>query len=155
VRHASTELAGLAPDTTIAALERGAADGKLPDLVLPQRHTLFLELDIDTRRLSRILLKTYAQPPKDFEALLGTEGVGPRTLRALALASELIYGTQASTRDPARFAFAHGGKDGIPFPVDRETYDKTIQVLHRAVDRSAIDHSEKRRALKRLAVFER
>jgi uncharacterized protein len=67
----------------------------------------------------------------------------------------VIYGNKASTRDPARFAFAHGGKDGIPFPVDRETYDKTIRVLHHAVDRSAIDHSEKRRALQRLAVFER
>jgi uncharacterized protein len=155
VRRAAAELAGLSPDTTITALQRGAAEGRLPDLVLPERHALFPELDIDTRRLSRILLKTYEQPPPDFEALLGTVGVGPRTLRALALASELIYGTEASTRDPARFAFAHGGKDGIPFPVDRETYDKTIQVLHRAVDRSAIDHSEKRRALRRLALFER
>jgi uncharacterized protein len=155
VRRASTELASLSPDTTITALERGAAEGKLPDLVLPKRHMLFPELDVDTRRLAKILLKTYEQPPKDFAALLGTEGVGPRTLRALAFASEVIYGNKASTRDPARFAFAHGGKDGIPFPVDRETYDKTIRVLHHAVDRSAIDHSEKRRALQRLAVFER
>jgi uncharacterized protein len=71
----------------------------------------------------------------------------------LALASEVIYGTQASTRDPARFAFAHGGKDGIPFPVDRETYDKTIDVLRRAVDRSSVDRSERVRALKRLGQF--
>jgi hypothetical protein len=62
----------------------------------------------------------------------------------------LIYGTQASTRDPARFAFAHGGKDGIPFPVDRRTYDTTIDVLRRAVDRAAVDRSERIRALKRL-----
>jgi hypothetical protein len=154
VRQASTELARLPPATTLRALERGGAEGRLRDLVLPTRHMLFPELDVDTGRLSKILLKTYEQAPPDFEALLGTQGVGPQTLRALALASELIYGTEASTRDPARFAFAHGGKDGIPFPVDRETYDKTIHVLGRAVDRASIDHSEKRRALKRLAVFQ-
>jgi hypothetical protein len=114
---------------------------------------LFPELDVDTRHLSKILLKTYERAPEDFETLLGMEGVGPKTLRALALASELIYGTQASTRDPARFAFAHGGKDGIPFPVDRPTYDKTIEILGRAVDRANIDRSERVRALKRLAVF--
>ena len=71
--------------------------------------------------------------------LLGLEGVGPRTLRALALVAEVIYGTPASTRDPARFAFAHGGKDGTPFPVDRETYDRTIDVLHRAMGRAKVD----------------
>jgi hypothetical protein len=114
---------------------------------------LFPELDVDTKYLSKILLKTYECAPENFETLLGMQGVGPRTLRALALASEVIYGTQASTRDPARFAFAHGGKDGIPFPVDRETYDKTIDVLRRAVDRSAVDRSERVRALKRLTTF--
>ena len=88
----------------------------MPDLRLPARHLLFPELDVDTRYLSKILLKTYERAPEDFETLLGIEGVGPKTLRALALASELIYGTHASTRDPARFAFAHGGKDGMPSP---------------------------------------
>lgn len=145
VRTASAELARQKPQATLDAL---------PDLVLPRRHMLFPELDVDASRLSKILLQTYEQAPPDFEALLGVQGVGPRTLRALALAAELIYGTRASTRDPARFAFAHGGKDGIPFPVDRETYDRTIAILGRAVDRASIDHSEKRRALKRLAVFQ-
>jgi hypothetical protein len=154
VRRASTELANLPPDTTLDALAQGAKEGRVPDLVLPKRHLLFPEIDVDTSRLSKILLATYEQAPATFEALLGTEGVGPRTLRALALASELIYGAQASTRDPARFAFAHGGKDGIPYPVDRETYDKTIHVLGRAVDRASVDRSEKVRALKRLAAFQ-
>jgi hypothetical protein len=153
VREASTELARMTPKTTIDVIEKCAANGRLPDLLLPRRHMLFPELDVDTRYLSKILLQTYERAPEDFETLLGMQGVGPRTLRALALASEVIYGTPASTRDPARFAFAHGGKDGIPYPVDRETYDKTIAVLGRAVDRSSLDYSERRRALKRLAVF--
>jgi hypothetical protein len=153
VRQASAELARMKPETTIDAVVKGATEGRLPELLLPRRHVLFPELDVDTRYLSKILLQTYERAPQDFEALLGIEGVGPRTLRALALASELIYGATASTRDPARFAFAHGGKDGIPFPVDRETYDKTIAVLGRAVDKSSIDYSERKRALQRLATF--
>jgi hypothetical protein len=147
VRRTSVELAALPPETTLNAIAH------VPDLRLPRRHGLFPEMDVDTRYLSKILLKTYERAPEDFETLLGLEGVGPKTLRALALASELIYGTHASTRDPARFAFAHGGKDGIPFPVDRPTYDKTIEILGRAVDRANIDRSERVRALKRLAVF--
>jgi hypothetical protein len=139
VRRASAELAGLPPDTTLEAI------ACVPELRLP---------DVDTRYLSKILLKAYERAPGDFETLLGIEGVGPRTLRALALASELIYGTPASTRDPARFAFAHGGKDGIPFPVDRPTYDGTIEILHRAVDRAKVDRSERIKALKRLAAFQ-
>lgn len=76
-------------------------------------------------------------------------GRAPRWL----LAAELIYGTPASTRDPARFSFAHGGKDGHPFPVDRETYDRTIDVLRQSLDRSRLDHTDKVAALERLATF--
>jgi hypothetical protein len=147
VRQASAELAGMPPETTLNAID------KIPDLRLPARHLLFPEIDVDSKYLSKILLKTYERAPEDFETLVGMEGVGPKTLRALALASELIYGTPVSTRDPARFAFAHGGKDGIPFPVDRQTYDGTIDVLRRAVDRAQVDRSERVKALKRLARF--
>jgi len=75
-------------------------------------------------------------------------------LRALALASDLLHGAPATLRDPARFAFAHGGKDGVPFPVDRLTYDKTIAILEKAINRSAIDRSEKVKAFRRLASLE-
>jgi hypothetical protein len=102
-----------------------------------------------------VLLKTYEQPPEDFSGLLGTAGLGPKSLRALALAAELIYGTPASARDPARFAFAHGGKDGTPHPVDRATYEVTIDVLHRALNRAKLDRSERVLALKRLMAFAR
>ena len=67
----------------------------------------------------------------------------------------MIYGTPVSTRDPARFAFAHGGKDGTPFPVDRAVYDRTIDALHRAMARAKVDRSEKVDALKRLSRFAR
>ena len=98
-------------------------------------------------------MKTYERAPEDFETLLGIGGVGPKTLRALALASELVHGTAASMRDPARFAFAHGGKDGTPFPVDKPTYDRTIDILDKAINRAALDRSDKIGAFKRLANF--
>jgi uncharacterized protein len=146
VRVASAELASH-PQEVLDVIQR------LPELTMPSRHQVSLA-DVNPRYVSRILLKTYEHAPKDFESLLGISGVGPRTLRALALASELIYGTPASTRDPARFSFAHGGKDGTPFPVDRTTYEQTITVLHNALNRAKVDHSEKVRALKRLAQLE-
>ena len=109
--------------------------------------------DVNPQHLDRILLKTYERAPENFETLLGMEGVGARTLRALALASEIIYGAPASMRDPARFSFAHGGKDGFPYPVDVETYDKTVHVLREAVNRANIDRSERVAALKRLVEY--
>jgi uncharacterized protein len=147
VRAASTAIASRPWEETLEVIKQ------LPELILPSRHAVSLA-DVNPRYLSKILLRTYERQPKDFEGLAGIEGVGPRTLRALALASELIYGTPASTRDPARFAFAHGGKDGTPFPVDRRTYEQTITILHHAVDRARVDRSEKVLALKRLARLE-
>jgi hypothetical protein len=78
-------------------------------------------------------------------------GVGAKSIRALALVSELVYGAKASLRDPARFSFAHGGKDGHPYPVDRETYDRTIEALRAAVERARLGQREKLDALRRLA----
>jgi hypothetical protein len=123
-----------------------------PLLEMPRRHAVLLA-DVNPQHLDRILLKTYERAPENFETLLGMEGVGARTLRALALASEIIYGTPASTRDPARFSFAHGGKDGFPYPVDVETYDKTVEVLRSAVNKANIDRSERVKALKRLVDY--
>jgi hypothetical protein len=149
VRLASAELATQSPDVTLKALT-AVTDRTL---VMPRRHALLPELDVATPYLERILVKTYERAPESFEALLAIEGVGAKTLRALALASELVHGTAATFRDPARFSFAHGGKDGTPFPVDRITYDKTIEILHKAINRSAIDRSEKVKAFQRLANF--
>jgi hypothetical protein len=145
-RDAVVELAAAEPRETIATLERAN------DLVMPRRHELKL-VDVNPRYLDRILLKTYAHPPRDFEELLGVQGLGPKTLRALALVAELVHGSRASTRDPARYAFAHGGKDGTPFPVDRRTYDRTIEVLSGALNQAKVDRSERVKAFRRLARF--
>jgi hypothetical protein len=79
--------------------------------------------------------------------------VGPKTIRALALIADLVYGAKASVRDPATFSFAHGGKDGIPYPVDRPTYDRSIEMLRETVDRAKLADREKLEALRRLARF--
>jgi hypothetical protein len=147
VRKASAQIAGQSPEKTMAQVSR------LPNLVLPRRHEVS-QVDINPTYLKKILVQTYEAAPADYETLLAVPGVGAKTLRALALVSELIYGAEPSFRDPARFSFAHGGKDGTPFPVDRPTYEKTIQVLHDALNRARVDHSEKVGALKRLARFE-
>ena len=168
LRDASVELAAGSPDTVMNVVRRYVHgrprtrkrtiaarlpfEDSAPTLDMPKRHALMLQ-DFDPRHLHTVLLSTYEQAPKDFETLLGLQGVGARTLRALALVSEVIYGTPASTRDPARFAFAHGGKDGTPFPVDRATYDRTIDTLHRAMAHAKVDRSDKVDALKRLGRF--
>jgi hypothetical protein len=146
VRDASAGLSREKPAVALSALR------DLPLLSMPRRHAVLIA-DVNPAYLEKILLKTYERAPENFETLLGMEGVGARTLRALALVSEIIYGTPASTRDPARFSFAHGGKDGTPFPVDRETYDKTVETLRNAVTRAGIDRSERVKALKRLVRF--
>ncbi len=81
--------------------------------------------------------------------------MGPATIRALALISEVIYGAPTSFSDPARFSFAHGGKDGHPYPVDRENYDRSIETLRKAAQAAKIGITEKREALKRLDAFYR
>jgi uncharacterized protein len=109
--------------------------------------------DINTKRLYKILLKTYEEKPKNFEKLLYTKGVGPKTIRALALISDLIYGKKPSFTDPVRFSFAHGGKDGHPYPVNKKVFDHSIDFLRNSIKRMKIDNSEKNNALKRLYKF--
>jgi hypothetical protein len=122
---------------------------KIKTLDLPERHHLN-PADINPDRLSKIFVETYEQKPGNFEALLGMPGVGPKTLRALSLISEIVYEIPVSLRDPARYSFAHGGKDGIPYPVDRKTYDKSIEVLHIALEKAKIGDTDKLAAFKRL-----
>ncbi len=119
---------------------------------LSRRHPVTIE-DLNPRYFHKILLKTYERQPNDFQKLLEIEGVGPKTLRALALIAELLYGAPISTRDPARYSFAHGGKDGYPYPVDRPNYDRSIEIIKRAVEQSRLGKQEITHALKRLQRF--
>jgi len=145
-RAASTSLASEPPERVLSEIKH------LERLDLPARHPVTRE-DISVAHLHRALLKTYEQRPGDFEALLGMAGVGAKTLRALALLSELLYGAKPSFRDPARFSFAHGGKDGHPYPVDRELYDQSIEFLKEIVNAARIGEFEKKRAFSRLGAF--
>ncbi|UCC49439.1 MAG: DUF763 domain-containing protein [Gemmatimonadota bacterium] len=128
--------------------------GKILTLELPARHHVDIRRDVNPRNLGRVLLTTYEAQPVHFEALLALKGVGAKTLRALALIAELAHGQPASYRDPARFSFAHGGKDGHPYPVDRESYDRSIEWLRDAVSRARVGHSERLHALRRLTQWE-
>ncbi len=126
---------------------------KLKTLNLPRRAYISLD-DIHPERLSKIFLSTYERKPNNFESLLGLEGVGAKTLRALSLISELVYDIPVSPRDPASYSFAHGGKDGYPYPVNRKTYDSSIQFLAQAVDKAKIGDREKLEAFRRLKAWQ-
>ena len=107
-----------------------------------------------SRYLEKILRLVCDAQPENYETLLAIQGVGPKTVRALALVGEVIYGANPSYEDPARYSFAHGGKDGTPYPVDRDTYDKTITTLKEAVGHTRISPYEKDRAIGRLTCLD-
>ncbi|MEA3293265.1 MAG: DUF763 domain-containing protein [Patescibacteria group bacterium] len=104
----------------------------------------------DLKRLKKIIEVSHFLEPKSFEDLLMIKGVGPKTIRALSLVAELIYSKKPSYEDPARYSFAHGGKDSTPFPVDRKIYDNTLEVLQKGIRKSKISNREKIEAEKRL-----
>jgi len=101
----------------------------------------------------KAIRRAYDFQPENYEELLGIRGIGPATVRALALISELIYGEKPSWKDPVKYSFCVGGKDGVPFPVNRNTYDETIEVLENAVKQAKVDSKERINAIKRLGNF--
>ena len=103
----------------------------LPDIEF--RYHPVIEEKFDLKRLKNTVKKARFLEPKTIEDLLLIKGVGPKTIRALSLASELIYGEKPSYVDPARYTFAHGGKDGTPYPVDRKTYNETIKIFNKSL----------------------
>lgn len=122
---------------------------EIQQLMMPSHHDVRSE-DIDLKRLGTVLWLAHDNQPKDFEELLLLQGVGPRTMQSLALVSEVIHGTPSRFKDPARFSFAHGGKDGHPFPVPIKVYDETISTLQNAVQKAKLDNSDKQLAIKKL-----
>jgi hypothetical protein len=122
---------------------------EIQHLIMPGHHDVRSE-DVNLKRLGTVLWLAHDSQPKDFEELLLLEGVGPRTVQSLALVSEVIHGTPSRFKDPARFSFAHGGKDGHPFPVPTKTYDEVINTLQKAVQRAKIGQTDKAEAIKKI-----
>jgi hypothetical protein len=166
VNEPHTAICGMQSGNILNLVDKAAADTRsgiltiskespaylLPEiqqLILPAHHDVRAK-DVDLKRLGAMLWITHEKKPADFEELLLLEGMGPRTLQSLALVSEVIHGTASRFKDPARFAFAHGGKDGHPFPVPTKVYDETISTLQKAVEKAKIGQSDKLQAIKKL-----
>ncbi|CAM4283734.1 hypothetical protein SAMN06265348_109201 [Pedobacter westerhofensis] len=127
---------------------------EVQQLVMPRHHDVRAK-DVDLKRLGAMLWLTHEKQPADFEELLLLQGMGPRTLQSMALVSEIIYGTPSRFKDPARFSFAHGGKDGHPFPVPVKVYDETLSVLSKAIEKAKIGQAEKLQAIQKLGELSR
>ncbi len=121
---------------------------------LPSHHDVRAK-DVDLKRLGAVLAVSHERKLRDFASLLLVENLGPRTLQSLALIAEVIHGTPTRFADPARFSFAHGGKDSHPFPVPLKTYDESIAVLRRGLDAAKVGDTEKIDGMKRLEKFVR
>jgi len=145
-RNASTTLSHEKPEKLLAELN------KVKSLKLSKIHEVLIE-GVNPERLYASFVKSYERNPKNFAELIYTAGVGPKAIRALALLSDLIFKATPSFKDPAKYSFAHGGKDGHPFPVDKSTYLTSIVVLHDALNKAKIGHYDKMRAFKRLNSF--
>lgn len=153
-RAAQVELVREGPEAVIRELRRMRPEPvnpqlALPHLDLPDHHDVRPE-DVVERRLGAAILAARERGPIDFAGVLETPGVGARTVRALALVAEVLHGAPARFSDPARFSFAHGGKDGHPFPVPLRVYDRTLSVLRDAVTRAKLGEDDRFAALRRL-----
>lgn len=169
-RAASAKLIRENPDWLMGEFKR-LTEG--PTLFAPKRHPV-LDVDVNLPRLRRIVETAHEENPQDFEALLGVAGLGPATIRSLALLAEIIFQAPVSRRDPASvqksrgksavksptfpanrkwadYSFTHGGKDGTPFAVDRETYDRNVNILTEAVRRARVGDNEKFQVLRRIS----
>lgn len=124
--------------------------GQIKKLVMPGHHDVRAE-NVDMKRLGAVLWLAQEKNVSNFEELLLLEGLGPRTLQSLALVSEVIHGSPSRFKDPARFSFAHGGKDGHPFPVPTKVYDETIATLQNAIHRSKLGNTDKSQAIQSLS----
>jgi len=133
------------PARTLAAVRR---------LEMPRHHDV-RAADVHARRLGAVLALAHERDLRDFASLLLVEQLGPRTLQSLALVAEVIHGTPTRFDDPARFSFAHGGKDGHPFPVPLRVFDESIAVLRRALDIAKLGHTDKLDGMRRLDRFAR
>ena len=121
-------------------------------ITLPRHHDVTAK-DVNMKRLGAVLTIAHEMQTKNFESLLLLEGAGPRTIQSLTLVSEIIYGTSSRFSDPARYSFAHGGKDGHPFPIPLKVYDETIGVLKTSIEKAKLGMNEKQKAIQQLSVL--
>jgi uncharacterized protein len=142
-RKAIVRIAEEAPDKMMTEVRK---------IIMPRHHDVRSE-DVNLKRLGAILTLAHEKQLTEFEDLFLLEGVGPRAVQSLTLVSEVIYGTPSRFSDPARFSFAHGGKDGHPFPVPLKVYDETINVLKTSIEKAKIDSSDKLKAVKQLSII--
>jgi uncharacterized protein len=147
-REAQLELAAR-PDFVLGELVRLRSARTQPHLSMPAHHAVTAS-DVLLRRLTGTLAAAAERGAKDFPDLLLTPGVGPRTVEALALVAEVVHGTPSRFSDPARFSYAHGGKDRHPFPVPLKVYDETLRMLRQAVDSARLGNDDRLSALRRL-----
>ncbi len=177
-RQAVTVIAQRAPDVTVRELEKirsllannaekggsppkhltkfgavqfpfSAGSPRLRALAMPEQHPVGLA-DVSPKYLQKALVGTYEKPPADFSALLLQPGIGPKTIRALALIAEVTHGAPLSFRDPVTYTFAVGGKDGWPYPVDRNAYDRSVAFLEKGIREAKLGNKDKLDALRRL-----
>lgn len=146
-KHAGATKAGLLE----LVKEPGLVISEMRKIIMPSHHEV-REENVDLKRLGSILALAHEKQVTDFESLLLLEGVGPRAIQSLTLVSEVIHGTPSRFTDPARFSFAHGGKDGHPFPVPTKTYDQTIDILRTALDRAKLGNTDRQDAIKNLTL---
>ncbi len=118
---------------------------------LPEHHKV-LKIDI-SKRGWEVLKKAYELQPRNYEELIAINGMGPKKIRALALISNLIYGNELSWRDPVKYSYAHGGKDGFPYPVNKKVYDNSIRFLRETLEKTSVSSKLKRQALRGLHKF--
>jgi hypothetical protein len=143
------EYSAVAADDARSAPSAAPAQLLLPHLVMPVYHDVRAS-DVVARRLRGNLAAAADRGPSDFSDLLLTPGIGARTVRALAMVAEVLHGAPCRFSDPARFSFAHGGKDGRPFPVPLRVYDRTIEILKSAVRHAKLGREEELSAIRRL-----
>lgn len=128
--------------------KQASLDTFCPKLTLPSHHPV-LDTDLSPREFE-VLNKAWELQPDSYEELISLKGMGPKKIRALALISDLVYGDRPSWNDPVKYSFTHGGKDGFPYPVDREVYDHSIQTLQDSLEQARLEKKDRYQAIKRL-----
>ncbi|MEA1924279.1 MAG: DUF763 domain-containing protein [Candidatus Altiarchaeota archaeon] len=150
-RNISVDLVNDGPQHLKKYFTSNGGQRKLSQFTMPSHHPV-LDMDLGRDGL-RVLQKAYELQPENYEELVSLRGMGPKKIRALALISDLVYGSKPSWRDPVKYSFTHGGKDGFPYLTDRKLMDESTRKLKEALEQAKFDRKEKLYAIKRLRDF--